>query len=84
MVASTSSSSRGDFTSFAHSSTGTCNTLALASISTTRSPDWIIDSSVSRHVTGAAKKFTFYSHLAVLESIQTADGTAQRQWVKVQ
>jgi hypothetical protein len=28
-------------------------------------------------VTSAAREFSFYSHLAVLESIQTDDGTAQ-------
>jgi hypothetical protein len=39
---------------FAQSATGTCDTLVLASIPTTRSSDWIVDSGVSRHVTGAA------------------------------
>jgi Zinc knuckle len=75
--ASTSASSRGNIASFAHSATGICDTLALASISTTRSPDWIVDSGASRHVTGATREFSSYTHLAVLESIQTAYGTAQ-------
>jgi Zinc knuckle len=34
--ASTSTSTRGNIASFAHSATGTCDTLALASISTSR------------------------------------------------
>ena len=72
--ASTSSSSRGNIASFAHSATGTCDTRALASISTTRSPEWIIDSGASRHVTGAAGEFSSYTHLAVPESIQTCNG----------
>jgi hypothetical protein len=75
--ASTSASSRGNIASFAHSATNICDTLALTSISTTRSPDWIVDSDASRHVTGAAREFSSYTHLAVPESIQTVDGTAQ-------
>jgi hypothetical protein len=75
--ASTSASTRANIASFAHSATGTCDTLALASISTSRSPDWIVDSGASRHVTGAAREFSSYTHLTVPESIQTADGTAQ-------
>jgi hypothetical protein len=75
--ASTSASTRGNIASFAHSATGTCDTLALASISTSRSPDWIVDSGASRHVTGAAREFSSYTHLTAPESIQTADGTAQ-------
>jgi Retrotransposon gag protein len=75
--ASTSASSRGNIASFTHSAIGICDTLALASISTTRSPDWIVDYGASRHVTGAAREFSSYTHLAVPESIQVADGTAQ-------
>ena len=40
-------------------------------------PEWIIDSCASRHVTGNASKFSSYTHLAIPESIQTADGTTQ-------
>jgi hypothetical protein len=36
-----------------------------------------VDSGASRHVTGAARKFSSYTHLTFPESIQTADGTAQ-------
>ncbi|XP_078162734.1 uncharacterized protein LOC144557937 [Carex rostrata] len=75
--ASTSTSSRGNFASLAHTATGTHDTFALASIPTTRSPDWIVDSGASRHVTGAVGEFSSYTRLAVPESIQTADGTAQ-------
>jgi hypothetical protein len=75
--ASTSSSSRGNIAFFVHSASGIGDTLALASISTTRAPDWIVDSGASRHVTGAAREFSSYTHLAVPKSIQTADGTAQ-------
>jgi hypothetical protein len=75
--ASTSASSRGNIASFAHSATNIGDTLALASISTTRSPDWMLDSGASRHVTGVAREFSSYTHLAVSESIQTVDGTAQ-------
>jgi Zinc knuckle len=75
--ASTSASTRGNITSFTHSAISTCDILALASISTSRSPDWIVDSGASRHVTGAAREFSSYTHLAVPKSIQTADGTAQ-------
>lgn len=72
-----STSSRGNFASYAHSAKGTHDTHALASISTSRSPEWIVDSGASRHVTGTASEFSSYNHLAVPESIQTADGTAQ-------
>jgi hypothetical protein len=75
--ASTSASTRGNIASFAHSTTGTCDTLALASISTSRSPDWIMDFGASRHMTGVAREFSSYTHLTAPESIQTADGTAQ-------
>jgi hypothetical protein len=77
---STSSSSKGNYaykSDFAHSAIGTCDTLALASIPITRSSDWIVNSGVSRHVIGAAGEFSSYPRLAVSESIQTADGTAQ-------
>jgi hypothetical protein len=74
---STSVSSRGNIVSFAHSATGICDTLALASISITRSLDWIVDSGASRHVTGATREFLSYTHLVVPESIQTAYGTTQ-------
>jgi len=67
--ASISTGSKGNFASFAHT--------ALASIPTTRSPDWIVDSGATRHVTGAAREFSSYTHLAVPDSIQTADGTVQ-------
>jgi hypothetical protein len=76
----TSSSSRGNYaykSYFAHLAIGTCDKLALASIPTTRSSDWIVDSGSSRHVTDAAKEFSSYSRLAVPESIQTADGMTQ-------
>ncbi|KAJ3668810.1 hypothetical protein LUZ61_022792 [Rhynchospora tenuis] len=46
-------------------------------MSTIRSPEWIVDSGASRHVTGNASEFSSYTHLAVPESIQTADGTTQ-------
>jgi hypothetical protein len=77
---STSSLFRGNYaykSDFAHSATGTCDTLALTSIPTIRSSDWIVDSGASRHMTGAAGEFCSYSRLAVSESIQTTDGTAQ-------
>jgi hypothetical protein len=77
---STSSSSRGNYaykSDFAHSATGICDTLALASIPITSSSDWIVDSGASRHVTGAAGEFPSCSRLTVSESIQTADGTSQ-------
>ena len=74
---STSTSSRGNVASYAHSAKGTRDTHAFASISTSRSPEWIVDSGASRHVTGTASEFSSYTHLAVPESIQTADGTAQ-------
>ncbi|KAF9661127.1 hypothetical protein SADUNF_Sadunf19G0035400 [Salix dunnii] len=75
--ASTSTSSRGNFASYAHSAKGTHDTHALASISTSRSLEWIVETGASRHVIGTASEFSSYSHLVVLESIQTADGTAQ-------
>jgi hypothetical protein len=68
-------STSGNIASYAHSATGTCDTHALASIPTIRSP-WIVDSGASRHVTGTAGEFSSYTHLAVPDSIQTADGTA--------
>ncbi|KAF9672574.1 hypothetical protein SADUNF_Sadunf11G0056300 [Salix dunnii] len=71
--ASTSTSSRGNFASYDHSAKGTHDTHALASISTSRSPEWIVDSGASRHVKGTASEFSSYSHLAVPESIQTTD-----------
>jgi hypothetical protein len=77
---STSSSSRGNYaykSDFAHSATSTCDTLALASIPTTRSSDWIVNFGASCHVTGAAGKFSSYSRLVVPESIHIADGMAQ-------
>jgi hypothetical protein len=75
--ASTSASTRSNIASFAHSATRTCDTLALASISTSRSPDWIVDFGASRHVTGAAREFSSYTHLTAPESIQMADDMAQ-------
>jgi hypothetical protein len=78
--ASTSSSFRDNYaykSNFVHSATDTCDTLALASIPTTRSPYWIVDYGASCHVTDAAEEFSTYSHLAILKSIQTVDGTAQ-------
>jgi Zinc knuckle len=75
--ASTSASSRGNIASFAHSATDICDTFDFVSISTTRSPDWIVDSGASRYVTGVAREFSSYTHLAVSESIQTAVGMAQ-------
>jgi hypothetical protein len=77
---STSSSSRGNYdykSYFAHSVTCTCDTLDLASIPTTRSSDWIVDSGTSHHVSGVAGEFSSYSRLVISESIQTVDGTAQ-------
>ena len=50
-------------------------THALASIPTRRSPEWIVDSGASRHVTGASTEFSFYHHLTVPGTIHTADGT---------
>lgn len=55
---STSSSFRDNFATYAHSYKGTRDTHAFASISTTRSPEWIVVSSVSRHVTGAHFEFS--------------------------
>ena len=69
--------SMGNTATYARSTEGTGNTHALASISTTRSPEWIVDSGASRHVTGNASEFSSYTHLAMPESIQTADGTSQ-------
>jgi hypothetical protein len=77
---STSSSSRGNYASksdFAHSATSTCDILVLASIPTTRSSDWIVDSGASRHVTGAVGEFSSYSRLAVSKSIHTSNGMTQ-------
>ncbi|XP_078169017.1 uncharacterized protein LOC144563418 [Carex rostrata] len=74
---STSTVSRGNFASLAHTATGTHDTLALASIPITGSPDWIVDSGASSHVTGTVGEFSSYTRLAVPESIQIADGTAQ-------
>jgi hypothetical protein len=77
---STSSSSRGNYaykSDFAHSATSTCDILVLASIPTTRSSDWIVNSGASRHVTGAVGEFSSYSRLAVSESIHTANGMTQ-------
>ena len=75
--ASTSTGSRGNFAYFAQTATGTHDTRALVSISTTRSPDWIVDSGASRHVTGTVGEFSSYTRLAVPESVQIADGSAQ-------
>ncbi|XP_078182084.1 uncharacterized protein LOC144575718 isoform X2 [Carex rostrata] len=50
---------------------------AASQILRTRSPDWIVDSSASRHVTGFAREFSSYPHLAISANIQTTDGTAQ-------
>jgi hypothetical protein len=69
-------STSGNIAFYAHSATDTCDTHVLASIPTIRSP-WIVDSGASRHVTGTAGEFSAYTHLAVPESIQTADGTAR-------
>jgi hypothetical protein len=62
--ASTLSSSKNNYPykfNFAHSATNivicTCDILTLASISTTRSPDYIVHFSVSRHMTGTAESF---------------------------
>jgi hypothetical protein len=75
--ASTSSFSWGNTATYAHSTKGIDNTHALASISTIRSPEWIVDSGASRHVTGNVHEFSSYTHMALPESIQTADGTTQ-------
>jgi hypothetical protein len=75
--ASTSSFPYGNTATYAHSTKGTDNTHALVSISIVRSLEWIIDSSASRHITGNAHEFSSYTHLAMLESIQTADSTTQ-------
>jgi hypothetical protein len=80
--ASTSSRSGDNYaykSDFSHSATptGTCDTLTLVSISSTRSSDWIVDSGASRHVISAVGEFSSYSRLTVPKSIQTADGTAQ-------
>jgi Zinc knuckle len=69
-------STSGNIVSYAHPAIGTCDTHIVASIPIIRSP-WIVDSGASRHVTGTAGEFSSYTHLAVPESIQTADGTAQ-------
>ncbi|KAJ4737614.1 Transposon Ty1-H Gag-Pol polyprotein [Rhynchospora pubera] len=75
--ASTSFLPRGNIATYAHSTQGTSNTHALASLSTNRSPEWIVDSGASRHVTGNISEFSSYTHLAMPECIQTADGTTQ-------
>jgi hypothetical protein len=75
--ASTSSFLWGNTATYAHSTKGTDKTHALASISTVRSPEWIVDSGASRHVIDNAREFSSYTHLAMSESIQTADGTAR-------
>jgi Integrase core domain/GAG-pre-integrase domain len=73
----TSSFPWGNIATYAHSTKGIDNTHALASISTIRSPEWIVNSDASRHVTGNAREFSSYTHLAMPESIQTVDGTTQ-------
>ena len=80
---STSSSPRGNFACFTQSATVVCDTLALASILTTRSPDWIVDSGATRHMTGAAREFSSYTHLAVPDSVRTADGRPSSWLVRV-
>jgi hypothetical protein len=52
-------------------------THALVSISIVRSPEWIVDSGASRHVTGNVREFSSYTHLKMPESIQTTDDTTQ-------
>jgi hypothetical protein len=65
----------GNFATLAHSTIGTSH--ALASKSPTRSLEWIIDSSASRHVTGTYCEFTLYTHLTPPESIQIAAVTSR-------
>jgi hypothetical protein len=54
---------------YAHSTKDIDNTHALASISTIRSPEWIVDYGASRNVTSNAREFSSYTNLAMLESI---------------
>ena len=51
---------RGNVATYAYSAKGTSSTHILAS-----TPEWIIDSGASRHVTGNASKFSSYTHLAI-------------------
>ncbi|KAK8957941.1 hypothetical protein KSP39_PZI000182 [Platanthera zijinensis] len=51
--------------------------LALASISSSRASDWIIDSDASRHVTGNTGEFSSYTRITTTDSIQTTEGTFQ-------
>jgi hypothetical protein len=59
--ASTSSFPWGNTATYAHSTEGIGNPHAFASISTTRSPEWIVDFGASRHVTGNAREFSSYT-----------------------
>ena len=63
---------KGNITTYAYSAKGTSNTHALAS-----TLEWIIDSGASRHVTGNAREFSSYTHLAMPKSMQTVDSTIQ-------
>ncbi|KAJ6802344.1 uncharacterized protein M6B38_194815 [Iris pallida] len=75
---STSFFARDNAAMYAHpSAEGTDDSLALVSMSSLRSSDWIIDSGASRHVTGNASEFFSYTHLASADNIQTANGTFQ-------
>ena len=63
---------RGNIATYAYSAKGTSSTHTLAS-----TPEWIIDSGASRHVTGNASELSSYTHLTMPKSIQIADGTTQ-------
>jgi hypothetical protein len=75
--ASTSSFPWGNTTIYAYSTKSTDYTHALDSISTIRSPEWIVDSSASRYIISNAREFSSYTRLTMPGSIQTADGTTQ-------
>ena len=61
----TSFMSRGNTATYAYSATSTSNTNTLAS-----TPEWIIDSGASRHVTGNASEFSSYTHLVMLGTLE--------------
>ncbi|XP_020597465.1 uncharacterized protein LOC110037215 isoform X2 [Phalaenopsis equestris] len=75
--ASTLLSLKNNIVTYAHLVKCNLATHVLVSISTTRTPEWIIDFAASRHVTGNAGEFPTSTRLAVPESIQTAVGTTQ-------
>jgi hypothetical protein len=63
------SSLEGNTAIYTDATKGTHDTCALVSIPTIRSRTWIVDSGTSQHVMGAAREFSSYTRLAVLENI---------------